>query len=277
MLAGAGSNSVARTGSSAARSNAYRGGLATSARPGSAAATGRTVQLQCQRPPGRMSWYGLAVPAGKTVRSGSCRADHVAQRRLQRVARPASPVSRSGQRDVVGRARARPAGRGTTAGAARTTAARARAVPRRAARRARPVRDACPSRAASPATVGASNSVRSGSSTPSTARIRRHQPDGQQRVPAEREEVVVDADRLAGPAPRRTPRTAAPPAPCAGARPARRRRTPARAAPGGRACRWRSAAAPASTTTAAGTMYSGSRSATNSRSARRPSPAAATT
>ena len=70
-----------------------------------------------------------------------------------------------------------------------------------------------------------------------------------------------------GPARRRTPRTAAPPPRWRDPGPPRPSRGRERAARPGPACRWRSAAAPSSTTTADGTMCSGSRAAACSRAA----------
>ena len=102
-----------------------------------------------------------------------------------------------------------PAGRGTTAAAARTTAA-----PRAAARdgaasagracwRRRRRAPGQPVARSAPRTA-----ARSGSSTPKRGADPRDQPGRQQRVAAELEEVVVDADPLERPAPRRPDRTA---------------------------------------------------------------------
>ena len=149
-----------------------------------------------------------------------------------------------------------PAGRGTTAAAGRRQRQPFGRAPGRAAARA----GACAGVGASVAgqrrpTVGASNTSRSDSSTPSAGADPADQPGGQQRVAAEGEEVVVDAD------PRPAPSTSAnrPHSDllaCVGGRGRRprRRRGPARAAPGGRACRWRSAAARPARRRPAGTM-----------------------
>ena len=140
---------------------------------------------------------------------------------------------------------------------------------RQRARRARPGRAAAapaaprgaapPPRSASSATVGASKSARSGSSTPNTSRIRDDHPRGQQRVPAQLEEVVVAPP----PAPRPAPPPRSPPAPppsaCAAPRTAS-----AAAADSGAGSALRSSlpfgvsGSASSTTNAAGTMYSGS-------------------
>ena len=101
-----------------------------------------------------------------------------------------------------------------------------------------------------------------GSAPPERALDLGHQPQHQQRVPAQGEEVVVSADG-------RTPSTSSQIRGDLQLRPGSRRgtrrggsagRPPAPAAPGGRSCRCGSAEARSSTTSGAGTMYSGSRS-----------------
>ena len=123
------------------------------------------------------------------------------------------------------------------------------------------------SRTASPAGVGASNTARTGTSAPSTARIRDDQPHRQQRMPAQGEEVIVRPDPLHA---QHLGEQAAQHLLGHGGRvPARRRRprTP------GPAARPRSSfplgvsGSDSSTTTADGTMYSGSRAAAYSRTA----------
>ena len=94
------------------------------------------------------------------------------------------------------------------------------------------------------------------------------QPDRQQRVPAQGEEVILGPDRLQRRARPRTPGTAAPPRTSAGPRPAA---APAAKSGAGSAARssfpFGVSGSSSSTTTAAGTMYSGSRDAANSRTA----------
>ena len=139
--------------------------------------------------------------SAKVVRSASWRRDDLAERGAER-RHVERPVEAQGRRHVVdGAARLqlveepepllgegerqaarRAGGTGTSGGAAVPSRAR-RAAPR--------------PRAASPATVGASNSARSGSSTPSALAQPRHHLGGEQRVAAELEEVVVHADPLA--------------------------------------------------------------------------------
>ena len=201
-------------------------------------------------------------------------ADHVPQRRLQR-----GDVQLAGQpdddRDVVGRARAlqlaeepQPALRERQRHPLRTLTG-----PQRRPRRPVP---APASRAASPATVGASNSARIGDLDAQHRPDPRDQPDRQQRVPAQVEEVVVDADRVHAEhlGERRAQHlllhrgrtTARHPPTYSGAGSARRSSFP-----------FAVNGSSSSSTTAAGTMYSGSRRPTNSRSASTVDAVAATT
>ena len=160
---------------------------------------------------------------------------HIGQRRRQR-RRIQPPGQPQRQRDVVGRCWALQTGSGTTAGAGRTTTASS--GPRLAHAAAGRTAAACVATSASAATVGASNSARIGSSTAKAAADPADQPGGQQRVAAEVEEVVVDADPV-------RPSTSAnrPPSisSCGvrGAPAAACGERPAPAAPCGPACRWR--------------------------------------
>ena len=123
------------------------------------------------------------------------------------------------------------------------------------------------SRSASAATVGASNRLRIASSTSERGADAADQPRRQQRMPAELEEVVVDADRAPRPAPRRTAPHRISSCGVRGARAHRAASSPAPAARGGRACRSASAAAaPAPRTPTAPCSPAGSR-ATCARSA----------
>ena len=149
------------------------------------------------------------------------------------------------------------------AAAARTTAAAAPAVRRGTQRRpGRPCHR--PSRAASPATVGVVEHGRERELGAQHGADPADQPHRQQRVPAEREEVVVHADRVAGPAPRR--RAAHSSSSRGGAGPAGRRRRPELR--GGQRRRSSlpfgvSGSASSDDARAAGTMCSGSRSRAN--------------
>ena len=166
------------------------------ARAGGEIAAGRRpapATAPAARSPGRAARRSTET----SVRSASCR------RTISvRLAASAADVER-------GRAAAAPAaccrrrcparaGRGTTAAAGRTTAAEVRSQAARAQRwaaRSSPARGGAPRpRPASAATVGASKRARSGSSTPSAARAAGDDLRRQQRVAAELEEVVVDAD-----------------------------------------------------------------------------------
>ena len=166
--------------------------------------------------------------------------DHVPQRRLERARCRGSP-SAAPRRDVVAAEAGLRAGRGTTAAAGRTTTAPAPAAsPGRSGSRAgRPPA----STAASPATVGPRTAPAPRISTrappgPAT------QPDRQQRVPAQREEVVVRPDPSTPSTLGEHRRTAAPRPPSPGPGPRQSARSPARAARPGPASRWASAAAP---------------------------------
>ena len=124
-----------------------------------------------------------------------------------------------------------------------------------------------PAAAASPAGVGASNSARTGTCQPPLPQPL-HQPHRQQRMPAQREEVVLGPDPRPGRAPRRTPRTGSPPRTVAGPRPAA---APRRVVRGGQR---RPVQLPVRGQRQrvqhhhrAGTMYSGSRAAAYSRTA----------
>ena len=184
----------------------------------------------------------LLAAAPRACRGRSCAGSRAA--RPRRRAPPPAPRGRARRSAAPpwGCCRSRsvpPGGAGTTAAAAQTTAgSQPAAATRTSAGRA--VSASC-SRCASAATVGASNRVRIGSSTSRLRADAADQPRRQQRVAAEREEVVVDADALRGRAPRRT---ASKDLFLRRARRAhhRRRRCRAPAAPGGRACRSASAA-----------------------------------
>ena len=158
------------------------------------ATTGRPRRRQSSSAGSRICWYGSPSTAGNTVRSDSCRpiTSRSAASARRRRAAPGEP-----QRDghVVGRAGAVQLGEEPqpALGERQRDAFRPVAGAQRGPRAGRP---GSASRAARPATVGASNSVRSGSSTPSTRPDPGDQPDREQRVPAEVEEVVVDADRV---------------------------------------------------------------------------------
>ena len=141
------------------------------------------------------------APSGKMVRSALVAARPGRPARL-----PAPPVERAREPQAPAgccRSRCRPSsGRGTTAGAARTTAAiarRARDARRSAGRAASPARRR---RSASAATVGASNSAADGELDTERGADPADQPRRQQRMAAEREEVVVGADPLQRRAPR---------------------------------------------------------------------------
>ena len=136
------------------------------------------------------------APTAKRVRSASCR------RRLASSAGAERPTS-SVTADVAAapaccrrRSPAR-AGRGTRAAAGQRRAAASRRAPARPDERRRASRAprCSPRRSprARPATVGCSNRPRSGSSTPKACAHPRDQLGGEQRMPAEREEVVVRA------------------------------------------------------------------------------------
>ena len=174
------------------------------------------------------------------MRRLSWRVHHIGQCRFQR-SRIQLPFQTQRQRDVVGRARALPAGAGTTAAAAHTTAAAVRPRLRHQRRRGRP-RPRAADRPVWP-TVGASNRARIASSTPSCRADAADQPRRQQRVPAQVEEVVVDAHALATPSTsaNRSQSSRSSGVAVHGAPRLRRLRAPA--APCGRACRWASAAA----------------------------------
>ena len=151
-----------------------------------------------------------------------------------------------------------PAGPGTTAGSAHKTAAAARAAAGGPAGRGR-LRPHAAARPARP-TVGVLEHGADGQLHPEAGAHPADQPRRQQRVAAQLEEMVVDAHPLAAPAPRRTGRRGLAPAASAGRGTPRPRRCGAGSAlrsslplgVSGRA---------SSTTNAAGTMYSGSRSA----------------
>ncbi len=257
---------AARPGRRAAARLVGRATQASTVALGSAqrAQVGRPERRSCRRGAIDLDRRGRR-PRRNVVRSASWRRHDLVERPLERGARRAAPQSRTAERRCCRRRCPARAGRGTTAAAARTTAAAvAVAVDRRiggacgpapGAQRPRPAR---PGRRRS----GASNSARSGSSTPNASRSPGHDCVGQQRVAAEVEEVVVDARPGRDP---RTSRQMPASASSTGSAAGRRRRSggrgrrPARAAPCGRPCRWASAAGRRARTNADGTMYSGSR------------------
>ena len=198
----------------------------------------RHRQLPAQLAMPSTRWNGCPSAAGKTVRSTSCRAI------TSPSAAPSAAVSSSPSRRsasgmlysadgpsswAMNHSRCCANDNGTRTGRG-CGASAARAGP------------ACASRTASPAGVGASNTALTSSSAPSTTRTRRRQPHRQQRVPAQREEIILGTDpvhaqhlgehaaqQLLGHR-RGLPARRAPP------------RSPGRAARPGRACRWGSAA-----------------------------------
>ena len=230
----------ARTGTSAARSNAYPAADATAA-----IHLVRRDRHDLQRPVELAPGSGSAGTAPRRPPGTRCAAPRAGR------SRPAAP--RSARPDPALRTAARPparctsrsappAGRGTTAAAARTTTAPARVAAARASASRAPAASVQPRRQ-----PGHRRRLEQRPQRHLHAQHRPHpadQPHRQQRVPAEVEEVVVDADPVQAehlgerPAqdllrgPRRTPARRGPPP-----------RSPAPAAPAGPACRWPSAAA----------------------------------
>ena len=239
---------------------------------------------QGRRPrPAAIDLHRLAAPSTAEARAQRLVPAHdLAEGRRRAPRRPARPASAQRHRHVVGRAARLEAGRGTRAAAARTRAAAAPSPRHRARAAARPAprsRAARRSihRPASSATVGASNSARSGSSTPNGARTRDTTCVASSEWPPSSKKLVL------APRPAPTPSTSAQiPASSSsvGVRGAtyaprlRQRAAPAPAAPCGPPCRWRSAAARPATTNADGTMYSGSAAPQVARAAPSATPAA---
>ena len=231
---------------------------AASSRVGGHARRSRQVEPASAMPGSAGS--GSPSASGKTVRSASCRATTSRKRAASACAVQRAPQAEHA-RDVVGRAGAvqlvqepQPA-----LGERQRDHRSPRVSPDRSSGAARDGRTGpVASCAARPATVGASNTVRRSARHPGRPDPG-DQPGGEQRVPAEVEEVVVDADRGQRRAPRRTAGTGPSPGAVRGARPvAARAVRRGRAGPCGRACRWGSAAARRAATNADGTMYSGS-------------------
>ena len=179
-----------------------------------------------------------AGPGTRSAGSRGARPGRQAPPPAPRVERPAQPHR---QRDRCRCRRALPDAPGTTAAAAHRTA---RSRPGRGSRHQRRTRRPPPTTAAAPAPPRSAPRTGCGSALDVQRRPDpADQPRRQQRVPAELEEVVVDADPLdaqhLGKQPAqdlllRRPRRR---------RRMRRRQAPAPAAPGGRACRSASAAA----------------------------------
>ena len=180
---------------------------------------------------GRSPARGSAAVGGEGGAQRLVARDDRAEARATAPAASSAPAQAQCARHVVGGAARAPAGRGTTAAAARRRAA---ARPSRCARHERRQRRPCLPRAARVdlAPPGratrrrCSKTARSGSSTPNARRTRDEQPRGQQRVAAEREEVVVAPDPLDAQHLRPERRRASPRSACAARRSAAASRAP---------------------------------------------------
>ena len=165
-----------------------------------AAATSSSATVDDLQPPGRLRpGQDLLVRLPVRHRRTPCAAPRAARPRPAAPRSSASAVQLPAQPHApAARCRTRPgppAGPGTTAAAGRTTAAPAPAAAAAGQRPPRRGRAASTARPARP-TVGASNSARSGTSAPNTARTRLDQPHRQQRVPAQVEEIIIEPDRV---------------------------------------------------------------------------------
>ena len=273
--AGASRSSVARSSGPRRQVERAPGLLARPARAASAsrrpAGSAREVDHRQRRAarPGAITLHAARRRrAAKVVRSASWRRDDLGEARARGPATssaPSQPHGASGccRRGLPGSSWSRNQSRCWAKDSGSVAVARhaARAAARPARSGAAGARLDPPRRA--PATVGASNSARSGSSTPKAVAHPRDDLGGQQRVAAQLEEVVVRRPPARRRAPRPRCRPAAPRSACAaprrllaggaGAR-------PGRAAPCGPPCRWASAAARPGARRPTGTMYSGSRS-----------------
>ena len=199
--ASASRSSRSRNSGPAARSNGRRasawanslhlGGLARSraAPSGQSHVNGRLGgRVRCAGRAGRRRWGRWSA----RTRGGGRSRPATRRRRPSRAGPRSRPRRACCRRGCPARA-----GPGTTAAAGQTTAATRPAAARPAAA-APDRRHAAPGRgpAASAATVGCSNSCRSGSSSPDSGADPRGRLGRQQRVAAQLEEVVVDADPL---------------------------------------------------------------------------------
>lgn len=200
--------------------------------------------------------YWPSAVSGDTVRSTSCRSTTSATARRKRVDVQVAGEA-DGQRDVVDRGVAVEAVEEPHALLRERRAGSARdGGPATSARRL-PLPAWLSTLTASAATLGASNSVRTGTRVFSAA-PRRATAWVAMSGAAEVEEVVVEADRAVAVQAEDLGEGAGDDLLDRGGRRAELApRTPARAGPGGRACRWRSAAWRRATN-AAGTMYEGS-------------------